>query len=60
MRSLYFRDLLRWDANGGGLFMAYRLTGQPSRFGSFGMLEHQKQSLYAAHKLRGLLDFMHR
>ena len=60
MRSLYFRDLLRWDANGGGLFMAYRLTGQPSRFGSFGLLEYQNQPLPAAHKLRGLLEFMSR
>ncbi|QDP57211.1 MAG: hypothetical protein Unbinned7015contig1001_48 [Prokaryotic dsDNA virus sp.] len=60
MRSLYYRDLLRWDTNGGGLFMAYRLTGQPSRFGSFGLLEYQSQPRQTAYKWMGIMDFISR
>ena len=40
--------------------MAYRLTGQPSRFGSFGLLEYQSQPLHTAYKMQGLLDFLNR
>ena len=57
MRGIYRRDLQRWKAAGGQMFMAYRLTGRPSKYGSFGLLEKQTQR---TPKMLGILDFVTR
>jgi len=58
MRTLYFNDLTRWEANGGGLFMSYAFTGNPSRYGSWGLLEWQGQIRSTAPKWLGLMDYI--
>jgi len=60
MRTLYFNDLTRWEANGGGLFMSYAFTGNPSRYGSWGLLEWQGQIRSTAPKWLGVMDYLGR
>ena len=60
MRGIYYRDLQRWQVAGGKMFMAYRLTGEPSKYGSFGLLEYQSQTRQTAHKWAGIMDFIGR
>jgi hypothetical protein len=54
MYDLYARMLQAWRQAGGGLFVAYHYTAQPSKWGVFGSLEYQDQPLDKAHKFRAL------
>lgn len=58
MRTLYYDDLTRWEANGGGLFMNYTLTGDSTRYGSWGLVEWQGQPRSTAPKWLGLMDYL--
>jgi len=58
MRTLYFNDLTRWEANGGGLFMNYTLTSSQSKYGSWGLLEWQNQPRTMAPKWMGVMDYI--
>lgn len=58
MRQLYLDDLRRWDANGGGLYMAFTLTWAPTKFGAWGVLESQSQDRQTAPKWLGIMDYL--
>lgn len=58
MRQLYLDDLRRWDANGGGLYMAFTLTYAPNKFGAWGVLESQNQDRQTAPKWLGIMDYI--
>jgi hypothetical protein len=53
-----FQDLLAvWEAAGGRAFLPYSFTGQYTKWGSWGVLEHLDQPLANAHKYRALADY---
>jgi hypothetical protein len=58
MYDLTRKHLSVWANGGGGLYMAFLYVGAPSKWGSWGVLEHQDQPLAEAHKYRALLDAM--
>ena len=58
MRTLYFNDLTRWEANGGGLFMLFGHTGNYTKYGSWGLLEWQNQPRTTAPKWMGVMDYL--
>ena len=57
MYNAYMKDIKGWHDLGGGLMMAFSYCSRPSRYGSWGMLEHQTQPLSEAHKMRAHLDY---
>lgn len=57
MGEIYLAHLRAWRELGGGLFMAFADIGQPSRFGSWGVLESLTQDPATAPKYQALLAF---
>lgn len=57
MADLYRKQLEHWQAEGGDDFIAFSFAGQPSKWGSWGVLEYQDQKVETAPKYRALVDF---
>jgi len=57
MGEIYLAHLQAWRELGGGVFMAFTDIAQPSRFGSWGVLESLTQDPSAAPKYQALLSF---
>lgn len=61
MRSIYMRMLDAWYAqSGNGLFMAFNYVETPNKFGVWGLLEHQEQSMSEAPKYQAFFDRLQR
>ncbi len=58
MYDAYAGDISGWRSSGGGLMVAFASCNTPSRYGSWGLLEYQDQSLSEAHKMRAWNDSM--
>lgn len=58
MRDFYLRYLGYWDAVGGGDFMLFSSTENPSVWGSWGLMEYEGQPLEETPKLQGVLDYL--
>ncbi|HRF95319.1 MAG TPA: hypothetical protein PLZ51_08990 [Aggregatilineales bacterium] len=58
MGDLYLAYLTQWDELGGGLFVNFSDISEPSKWGSWGVLEYQTQPREDAPKYDALLDFM--
>ena len=58
MEDLYLRYLEHWEQAGGEDFYLFSSMSESSRFGSWGLLEHEGQALADAPKLRGVLRFL--
>jgi len=58
MRQIYFDDMTRWTAVGGGIYMAFTHTYEPGKFGSWGLLESSSQNRNTAYKWLGLHDWL--
>lgn len=56
MKALYTQLLNDWQGQGGDLFMNFQGIGQPSRYGSWGVLENMLQT--TSPKYEALLDFI--
>jgi hypothetical protein len=56
--DLYMEYLTQWDELGGGLFVNFSDISEPSKWGSWGVLEYQTQPRENAPKYDALLDFM--
>jgi len=58
MYDAYADDISGWETIGGGLMTAFNSCQTPSRYGSWGLLEYQGQSLSEAHKMRAWADHL--
>ncbi len=58
MTEIYLAYLNAWRELGGGVFMAFSDVGQPSRFGSWGVLETLTQDIATAPKYLALMAFI--
>jgi hypothetical protein len=58
MADLYRQQLTHWFAEGGRDFIIFSYAGQPSKWGSWGVLEYQNQNVDAAPKYRAVVDFI--
>jgi hypothetical protein len=56
MYEAYVDDIEGWYGSGGGLMCAFASCTTPSRYGSWGLLEFQDQSLDEAHKMRAWVE----
>lgn len=57
MRDLYHLDLDSWVSDGGGgMFVAFSSIATPGRYGSWGVVEYELQTLDATPKYRALLE----
>lgn len=56
MFDLYRAHLSNWFQAGGGLFVVFSNVSKPSKWGSWGVLEFQDQSVDQAPKYRAVLD----
>jgi hypothetical protein len=56
MAELYRRQIQNWFSEGGSTFVAFNSVGQPSKWGSWGALEYQDQSVQHAPKYNALVD----
>jgi hypothetical protein len=56
MASLYRQQAKHWFAEGGSTFVTFNSVGQPSKWGSWGILEYQDQSIQQAPKYRALSE----
>jgi len=57
MKDLYLQDLANWRDAGGGLFVAFASTARPSKWGNWGVLEHDGQDPATAPKYQALKQF---
>lgn len=60
MKTLYETYLDGWADAGGGLIVMFSSMGKPSKWGSWGMLEHEGQSLDEAPKFSAVREFLRR
>ncbi len=58
MYDIYQKMLRTWYGAGGDLFVVYHLTGVPTKYGSWGVLEYPTQSPQDAPKFRAIIDLM--
>ena len=58
MAELYQEHLQNWFAAGGDLYAVFSSVGQPSKWGSWGLLEYQDQPIEAAPKYRAVVEFI--
>jgi hypothetical protein len=56
MRNLYCKMWEQWKNNGGEEFMNYSSIYQPSRYGSWGILESYEMAKDTAYKYKGVLE----
>jgi hypothetical protein len=56
MAMLYRQQVSHWFKEGGGAFLPYSFVGQPSKWGSWGVLEYQDQPVQQAPKYRALAE----
>lgn len=60
MKDLYFKSLDSWFGNGGGIFMHFNYIANPSKYGSWGLLESVKQPISTAYKYQALAEYFTR
>ncbi len=60
MKDLYLADLKNWREAGGGLFCVFSSMSLPSKWGSWGVLEHFAQPLEQAPKMQALREYLNR
>jgi hypothetical protein len=58
MKALYLEDLKNWRDEGGGLFCVFSSMGLPSKWGSWGVLEHTAQDPLTVPKYQALQEFL--
>ncbi|MFO0815571.1 MAG: hypothetical protein U0796_20330 [Gemmatales bacterium] len=58
MKELYLKDLQSWETAGGGLFVVFSSVGQPSKWGSWGILEAENQDVNTAPKYQGIMEYL--
>ncbi|MHC5053627.1 MAG: hypothetical protein ACYTKD_02795 [Planctomycetota bacterium] len=57
MRDLYLEYLAGWREAGGRTFAVFSSVGRYSKWGSWGMMEHEFQPPHRAPKLRAVMEF---
>ncbi len=57
MYDVYLANMREWENAGGSLFNAFNFVEKPDKWGSWGQLEFQDQTLDKAPKYRALLDY---
>jgi hypothetical protein len=60
VQAIYLQDLSNWRDAGGGLFVAFASTARPSKWGNWGLLEHDSQDPATAPKYQAVRQFMQR
>ena len=60
MQAIYLQDLSNWRDASGGLFVAFASTARPSKWGNWGLLEHDSQDPATAPKYQAVRQFMQR
>ena len=58
MGDLYTMHLTNWFKSGGGLYVVFSNVTRPTKWGAWGMLEHQDQPLSKAPKYKAVVDFI--
>jgi hypothetical protein len=58
MKDLYLEDLASWKAAGGKLFAVFSRVAQPSKWGSWGLLESEAQDPQTAPKYQAVMEFI--
>jgi hypothetical protein len=58
MKEVYLEDLKTWQECGGGLFCVFSSLGGPSKWGSWGILESEKQDPATAPKFQAIQELL--
>jgi hypothetical protein len=58
MKDIYLEDLKSWKASGGGLFCLFSSMGHYSKWGSWGLLESEKQAPDTSPKYQAVLELL--
>ena len=58
MKEVYLEDLKTWQECGGGLFCVFSSLGGPSKWGSWGILESEKQNPATAPKYQAFQELL--
>ncbi len=57
MYQAYLQNMREWENAGGSLFTAFNFVEKPDKWGAWGQLDFQDQSISKAPKYRALLDY---